>query len=112
MLMVSPPCETSSAVLDGIPLVYWTVNYEFCIQRLWFFIYKVYHPLPPRCHMSTMNYLPHHLLKAYQENLLDDSKPLGAVFGAAFGISCLGVEVSIPIFVLSIHTPYSKGHYY
>ena len=43
--------------------------------------------------MSTMNYLPHHLLKAYQETVNDDSKPLGSVYGAAFGMSCLGAEV-------------------
>ena len=46
-----------------------------------------------RRHMSTMNYLPHHLLKAYQETLVNDSKSLGSVYGAAFGMSCLGAEV-------------------
>ena len=45
--------------------------------------------------MSTMNYLPHHLLKAYQETLSDDSKALGSIYGAAFGVSCLGAEVML-----------------
>ena len=48
--------------------------------------------------MSTMNYLPHHLLKAYQETLRDDSKPLGSVYGAAFGMACLGAEVFSVLF--------------
>jgi len=47
-----------------------------------------------RRHMSTMNYLPHHLLKAYQETLSDESKALGSIYGAAFGVSCLGAELS------------------
>ncbi|XP_065064238.1 TAF6-like RNA polymerase II p300/CBP-associated factor-associated factor 65 kDa subunit 6L [Rhopilema esculentum] len=45
-----------------------------------------------RRHMSTMNYLPHHLLKAYQETVADETKPLASIYGAAFGISCLGAE--------------------
>eukprot|EP00794_Sanderia_malayensis_P019970 gene19970-21925_t len=45
-----------------------------------------------RRHISTMSYLPHHLLKAYQECLHDESKSLGSFYGAAFGIACLGAE--------------------
>jgi len=43
-------------------------------------------------HMNTLSYLPHQLLKPYQENLNDMSKPLSHVYGSIVGITTLGPE--------------------